>query len=329
MRNGMQPGTLPRIPNAHIVHRLSTVFHRVCGRNRAFGAVRTNALQIRRLSVVLLILAGLSTAPVKGAASDSLHAGVSTWKLTAIGGATAAGFIVGHGLLNDLWWKGERVPFHTNWQQDWEYAIGADKVGHAVFPYAVSRAYAGMFRWAGLDSGTAIWTGAGVAYAYQTYIEIRDGFSRGYGFSWGDVAANTIGAALPVLQHYVPDLRPLTLQISFDPSQAYRDGAYGAIIDDYTSTTHWLAVNIHDLMPTSMQTWYPEWIGLAIGHSVEGLDGRGGGRHVWYVSLDWDLARIKGIPAWLREVMDVLHAFHLPAPAIRLTPEVAWLGLKF
>lgn len=263
------------------------------------------------------------------AAADSAQDDVSHWKLGLITGGTTAGFVVGHVMLHDLWWKGERVPFHTNWQQDWEYALGADKAGHAFFPYAVSRTYAGLFRWSGLDSGTAIWAGSGVAYAYQTYIEIRDGFSRDYGFSWGDVAANTIGAALPVMQHYVPDLRPLTLQVSFSPSQAFHDGAYGAIIDDYTSTTHWLAVNVHDLLPTSAQDWYPAWLGLAVGHSVEGLDGRGAGRHVWYVSLDWDLARIQGVPTWLREVLDVLHAYHLPAPAVRLAPDVAWFGLKF
>jgi len=104
---------------------------------------------------------------------------------------------------------------------------------------------------------------------------VRDGFSRDYGFSWGDVIANTTGAALPVVQRFVPELRLINLQISFSPSEAFKRGEYAAIIDDYTSTTHWLSVSVYDYMPTSWQQWYPPWLNLAIGHSVTDLDGNG------------------------------------------------------
>ena len=105
---------------------------------------------------------------------------------------------------------------------------------------------------------------------------MRDGFSRDYGFSWGDVTANTTGAALPVVQRFVPELRLINLQISFSPSEAFKRGEYAAIIDDYTSTTHWLSVSVYDYMPTSWQQWYPPWLNLGIGHSVTDLDGNGG-----------------------------------------------------
>jgi len=244
-------------------------------------------------------------------------------------GGTVAGFTIGHVWLNDLWWKGTKTDFHFNTKQDYQYALNADKLGHAYFAYAGTTVYGDLFRWTGMDSTSAIWSGFGVAMAYQTYIEVRDGFSEGYGFSWGDMAANTLGASLPVAKHYVPALRPIDLQISFWPSQAYKDGAYNAIIDDYTSTTHWLALSIYDWMPSDWQQWYPPWLGVAIGHSVENLDGMGGGNSVVYLSLDWQPHKINGLPDWLRSVLRALHLYHLPAPAVKVYPNVVWYGLRF
>jgi len=258
---------------------------------------------------------------------DSLG-GIDPFRLTLVAGGTVGAFVWGHAMQNDLWWKGTWVPFHVNWEQDWRYALGADKLGHATFPFMASRAYGMAFRWCGMDTATSIWASSGVALAYQTYIEVRDGFSRDYGFSPGDMVANVFGAGLPVAQHYVPALRPFTLQLSFWPSQAFRQGSHNAIIDDYTSTTHWLSVSMADVLPQDW-TWYPAWLNLAVGHTVENLDGRGGGNHVVLLALDWNLQRIAGLPAWLRDVFHVLHTYHLPAPAVRLYPTVAWFGLRF
>lgn len=245
-----------------------------------------------------------------------------------VGATTIGGIIYAHGLQDNLWWKGTYSPFHLNVKQDWTYALGADKLGHMLTPYAASRIWSYGLRQCGFDSSTAIWIASGFALSYQSYVEIRDGFSADYGFSPADMVANVVGAGLPVVQHYVPWLRAVTLQISFYPSQAFRDGAYGAIIDDYTSTTHWISFDMADVVPSSW-TWYPGWLNLAIGHSVENVDGRGGGSHVVYLSLDWNLARISGLPQWLRDLASVLHVYHLPAPAVRIAPSVAWFGLKF
>lgn len=276
--------------------------------------------------LTILLWYTVMNSPV-GAMTDSTD--IKPYRLGLVAGATAGAFIVGHGILNDLWWKGERVPFHINTDTDYRYALNADKLGHATFAYMAATTYADLWRWCGMDSSTALWSGFGVAMAYQTYIEVRDGFSRNYGFSWGDIAGNTIGAALPVVKHHVPALRALDLQVSFWPSQAFRDGAYNAIIDDYTSTTHWLAMNVHDVAPRGWQRWIPPWLGLAVGHSVRNINGNGSGERVLVLSLDWQLHRIPGLPDWLRDVARVLHCYHLPAPAVQVLPTVVWYGLRF
>jgi hypothetical protein len=277
--------------------------------------------------IILLVTWGELSAQSQATNDDS--SSVSTWKIGVVSGITVGAFLIGHVYLNNLWWKGKPSDFHINSTTDYTYALGADKMGHLTFAYAATTVYADAFRWCGMDSSSAVWSGAGVAMAYQTYIEIRDGFSADYGFSWGDVAANTIGAALPVVQHYAPIIRPLELQLSFWPSDAYREGAYNSIIDDYTSTTHWLAMSIVDWMPGSWQRAYPPWLGIAIGHSVENLNGLGGGNHVVYLSLDWNLARIPRLAPWLQSLLRIMHLYHLPAPAVKIYPTVTWYGLRF
>lgn len=259
---------------------------------------------------------------------DSI-ATVDPWKLASVAAVGTTGFVVGHAVLQELWWKGEPRDFHINFAQDWTYALGADKVGHAYFTSMATSVLARSFRWTGMDSATAIWSGAAVALLYQTYNEVRDGYSVRYGFSPGDMAANIIGASLPIAQHYYPWLRNFTVQISFYPSDAFRRGMYGAIIDDYESTTHWLSVDVHGILPTSAKAWYPPWLNLAVGHSVRGILGETSPQHVFIVSLDWNLQRIDGLPEWLRNVMSALHMYHLPAPALEIHPNRTWFGLRF
>lgn len=255
--------------------------------------------------------------------------GVDPWRLGTVSAIGVGAFAIGHGWLNTLWWKGEPTSFHWNVQQDWTYALGADKVGHAYFTSMATTALAGTLRWSGMDSASAIWTGAGVALLYQTYNEVRDGFSVKYGFSPGDMVANTLGAALPVAQYYAPSLKNVTFQISFYPSEPFRQGMYGAIIDDYESTTHWLSFDVHQMLPATMQAWYPEWVNLAVGHSVRGLTGASTPQHVFVLSLDWNLKRLPHLPDWLRQAFEYLHMYHLPAPAVELTPNFRWVGLRF
>lgn len=272
------------------------------------------------------------TAPGVCSQEDQRHdstATVDPWRLAGVAAVGTSAFVLGHGVLQELWWKGEPRDFHVNLAQDWTYALGADKVGHAYFTSMATSVLACSFRWTGMDSATAIWSGAAVALLYQTYNEVRDGYSVRYGFSPGDMAANILGASLPIAQHYYPWLRSFTFQISFYPSDAFRQGMYGAIIDDYESTTHWLSVDVHDLLPASATSWYPEWINLALGHSVRGIVGETSPQHVFILSLDWNLQRIAGLPEWLRAVLGALHMYHLPAPALEISPNRTWFGIRF
>jgi len=260
---------------------------------------------------------------------DSLRRSLSIPRLALIGGITAGGFVYGHILQNDLWWKGERSDFHFDWDHDWTYALGADKLGHFYFPYLTTNIYRQAFTWAGMDTSSALWAAGGLAFTYQTYIEVRDGFSAAWGFSWGDFAANTLGALYPVAQYHLPPLRNFDVRISFYPSEKFRNGAYGAIIDDYESTFHWLTVNVHDLLPENLRGDYPAWLNIAVGHSVRGLDLKGAGGHELFLSLDWNLEGLPGDGWFWKLLKENLKFYHLPAPAVKIYPGVVWYGVHF
>ncbi len=254
---------------------------------------------------------------------------ISVPKLVIVGGTTLGGFIGGYFFQQNLWWKGEKSAFHFDWEHDWRYALGADKLGHFYFPYAVTTIYAQAFAWCGIDTTSSLWLSAGLATAHQTFVEVRDGFSKQWGFSWGDFTANTLGAAYPVLQHYAPGLRNIDFKVSYYPSAVFKNGGYGAIIDDYESTYHWASINVHGLLPSSMRRWYPSWLNIAVGHSVRDLNAPGGGHHELYLSLDWNLEGLPGDGWFWRLLKKNLNLYHLPAPAVKIAPNAVWYGVHF
>jgi hypothetical protein len=260
-------------------------------------------------------------------ASDSGRQEVNKLKLYSILGVTSAGFIYGHAFLNELWWKGEKTSFHFNFAEDWRSSLGADKLGHFYFPYLVGNVYSELFQWSGVEEKRSHYYAASLAFFYQTYIEIRDGFSEQYGFSWGDFGANVLGASYPVLQYHYPVLKNFHFKISFYPSERFRNNSHGAIIDDYESTYHWLSFNIKNLLPENVGRHYPAFINLALGHSVHNLDAEG--RHELYIALDWNLESLPGDTWLLKFLKKTFNHYHLPSPAVRVYPGVTWFGLKF
>lgn len=265
-------------------------------------------------------------------AGDSTRAtgsGINYYKLGTIGAATTAGFIYGHALNNDLWWKGEKSSFHFNWKDDWEYALGSDKFGHFFFPYMTTTIYSGLFTWSGMSKSASFTAAASLAFGYQTYIEIRDGYSKQWGFSWGDFAANTIGAAFPLIQYYYPALDNVRFKMSFSPSERFKNNSHSVIFDDYESTYDWVSIKPDILLPISWRGYIPSYINIAIGHGVKKLDISNQAHHEWFLALDWNTEALPGDSDFLLALKRLVNFYKLPAPAIKIYPGIVWYGLKF
>jgi hypothetical protein len=254
---------------------------------------------------------------------------INTSKLYLIGGVTAGVFVCGYAVQNNLWWKGDKSKFHFTWRQDWIYALGEDKFGHFFFPYLVSNIYSQALEWAGFDKEKSLWYSSSFALAYETFVEIRDGFSKQWGFSWGDFTAAALGSAYPVFQNKIPVLKNFNFKISFYPSDRFKHGSNSVIFDDYESTYDWLSINVHKLLPENIRKFYPGFLNLAIGHSVEKLDNMGGGNHRFYIGFDWNLEDLPGGGWFWNLLKRNLNYYHLPSPVIQVYPHVIWYGLKF
>jgi len=281
----------------------------------------------RLLQIFLVFVLSCQTVSANSGASDSSE--INKKKIIVIGGATALFFTYGYVIQNNVWWKGEKAEFHFNNSKDYKYALNADKLGHFYFGYLTTNLYSDLFQWAGVKRERSLLYGGIIAFTFHTFTEIRDGFSAEYGFSWGDLAADFLGAAYPSLQEYYPVLKPFNFKISFYPSEKYKSGAYSNIMDDYESTYHWLSIDINKLLRKNSKLYFPNFINLTIGHSVNNLDGMGGGNHELYIGLDWNFEALPGdYPLW-KTIKKWLNYYHFPAPAVKVYPNVVWYGLKF
>lgn len=129
-----------------------------------------------------------------------------------------AGNIIGYsgtmvGLYSAWYSKYPQTSFHTfNDNREW---LQVDKVGHAYSAYAESYGSMEMWRWTGISRKQRIILGGLSGAAYQTVIEILDGFSEGWGWSWGDFGANILGSGLLAGQELAWDEQRIRFKFSF------------------------------------------------------------------------------------------------------------------
>ncbi len=291
--------------------------------------------------ICVLILLGELRAERDSTSATQAPLSINPWRLGAtcfvVGGAVTASQIQ----QSSMYWS-DPAPFHVNIDDDWKYAHGADKFGHAFAASLLNIGLREPLLWSGVDTVTAVWISAAFAMAHQTAIEIRDGYSQGkngefapyLGFSWGDMCANTIGASFPVLQYYIPSLKHFHYKYSLNPSEKLkRGGFYSNVMNDYESEYHWLSIDVYDLLPRAAQSYWTPFINIAIGHSVKDIVDAPNhytykGHHELWLSLDFNPNAIPGDAPWIHWLRTALNFYKLPAPCVRILPGVVWYGLR-
>src|ERR1700741_1508645 len=85
--------------------------------------------------------------------------------------------------LNQLWYKPySNGKFHCfNDNNEW---LQMDKVGHVFSTYQMGRGAIDLMQWSGFNPKATAWIGGMSGSIYMTTIELMDGFSSGWGFSW-------------------------------------------------------------------------------------------------------------------------------------------------
>ncbi|NQV03499.1 MAG: DUF2279 domain-containing protein [Bacteroidia bacterium] len=250
---------------------------------------------------------------------DTFHKGRLIGVLSAQG-VIYAGSITG---LYFLWYKNyPQSNFHLyDDNSEW---LQMDKMGHLFSSYFFSRLMYTSYRWAGVEEKRAILFGSLLTYAFLLNIEILDGFSSEWGFSWGDIAANTAGCLLFAGQQLLWEEQRFSIKYSYHPTKypGYNPDLLGNnllqnLVKDYNGMTVWLSGNISSFMPKRSK--FPKWINVAVGYGAEGLGVNNTDftrYRKFYLSLDVDFTRIPTRSKALKVFFNILNLIKVPFPAL-------------
>lgn len=242
--------------------------------------------------------------------------------------------------LNEAWYKDyERSSFHFfNDNKEWKQM---DKAGHIWSTYQISRWGTELWKWAGVNSKKSAILGGVSGIAYQSIIEIQDAFSKDWGFSWGDMAANLGGAAIFISQEIGWREQRIQIKMSYWPysyspelierrNQIFGVGMMEKILKDYNSQTYWISGNLKLFFPKSN---FPAWLNIAAGYRADGM--LGARSNTWtdksgiihnrsdikrmrrfYISPDIDFTKIKTRSRMLSSLFFLMNSIKIPAPAL-------------
>ncbi len=256
-----------------------------------------------------------------------------------------AGVIVGSMfVLNNVWYSNyKRSSFHSfNDSKEW---LQIDKIGHSWSAYQLGRCSFESWKGTGLSRKKQIWYGGAAGAAYLTTIEVLDGLSEEWGWSWSDVAANIFGSGLFIGQQLGWNEQRIGLKFSFH-AKSYdnallnnrRNALFGKtwtqqILKEYNGQTFWLSANVKSFLPN---TKLPKWLNIAIGYGAEGLFGANDNlvkdangnitfdarniprKRQWYFAPDVDFSKIKTKSKVLKTLFFIMNGIKIPAPTLEI-----------
>ena len=244
--------------------------------------------------------------------------------------------------LDKAWYASyPKSPFHLF--NDWNEWEQMDKCGHLWTAYQISRASGELWDWTGVNEKQAILLGGASGVAFQGIIEILDGYSDKWGFSWGDMSMNIAGSATYVAQQLIWKKQRIQIKLGYYPFKyderlkSRANSLFGAtgierILKDYNSQTYWISTNLDSFFP---EVGFPKWLNIAVGYNARLM--LGGTENKWedksglitdrrdipryrrfVFSADIDLTRISTKNKVLKTVFSVFNSIKIPAPAISI-----------
>ncbi len=211
----------------------------------------------------------------------------------SIGAGTIAYTGVSIGLYHTWYKQYDQIGFHTfddlgEWNQ-------MDKAGHFLTAYTESDFSFNILRWTGTSRTAALWTSVGIATLLQGTVEVMDGYSAKWGFSWSDMGFNALGTATFAAQELAWQEQRIRLKVSSLPESPYADEPVPAInneafssprqraselfghtylegfLKDYNNMTVWASINVNAFR--KQKKGFPDWLNVAVGYGSQNLYG--------------------------------------------------------
>lgn len=244
--------------------------------------------------------------------------------------ALASATLIG---LNQLWYADyEKSNFQTiNDNNEW---LQMDKFGHVFSSYQLGRIGATALNWSGSSKKDQLLYGGTLGFVFLTAVEVMDGFSKEWGFSWGDIAANGIGTGLFIGQELLWDEQRISVKFSFHQTNnaKIRPDKLGTsfneqVLKDYNGQTYWLSANIHSFFKSKN---IPKWLNMAVGYGASGM--LSGSKDIdnqlltnnsryrqYYLSFDVNLEKIKTNSHILKTILSVFNTIKVPFPTLEFS----------
>lgn len=235
--------------------------------------------------------------------------------------------------LNQLWYSDyPRSNFHTiDDSSEW---LQMDKVGHLFSTYHLGSFGANSLKWAGADRNSQLLYGSTIGFAFLSVVEVFDGTSSQWGFSWSDMAANATGTSLYVSQELLWNEQRIVPKFSFHTTQyaSVRPNVLGnsfsqQVLKDYNGQTYWLSANVNSFLK---QSKIPKWLNVAVGYGADGMiTGRSEindsflypetqRTRQFYLSLDVDLTKIYTKSQFWKTFFSIFNSIKIPAPTFEI-----------
>lgn len=243
-------------------------------------------------------------------------------------------------------WAGSLIALQSIWYSENNSAtfqffddsknwLGMDKAGHIYTAYQLNRLSSDLYQWSGVPQKKSAWLGFGISMGYQTTLEILDGFSTTWGWSWADFGANIIGSSLYTGQEIVWKEQRILPKFSYHPTDfaAIRPSVLGStfsesLLKDYNGQTYWLSFSPRSFFPH----WgIPKWACLSFGYSAH--EKLVGSQSVYFdatsgvtyreqreflFSLDIDLSQLPIKRAWLKTIVKQFNYLKVPFPTLMI-----------
>ena len=289
--------------------------------------------------IFLVVAAGILPAVTVSAQNDSLTS--KKQNRIAFGSAIVySASLVG---LNKLWYQDYAQSFFHTFNDNKEW-LQVDKVGHFYSTYTLSKLSYELYPRNGeMVNKQALLYSGGSAFVFLTTIELFDGFSEEWGFSWGDFLANSGGISLFVGQELLFQKQIVQIKYSYQntgyrklrPNTLGENTLQGAF-KDYNGQTYWASFNLHSIS----ERVKPNWLNIAVGYGGNQMLFANEGENnkvelyperQYYISLDVDFSQFKTNKKWLEWCFKIANCIKVPAPAIRFSKNTTptYYGLFF
>lgn len=262
--------------------------------------------------------------------------------LILVGSIFSALFVGQHVWQEETIWK-NKASFKI--KEDAIYSLYADKGGHFFGGYIMSYTFNETLLAVGFGKDDGILWGSILGLAYQTYVEVLDGYGQNFGFSPSDFYADVVGSAYYYAQQKIPVLQNFTPKFHYYPAEWHGEHSrkpHDSFIDDYSSQTFYVSINVHNLLPDNYSKYWPEWLELTVGYAARNLSindpyyqhitpypgsypyksnyAEAWGNPKYIVGLDYDVVKLlpDGCNAW-NWFKQSLNYWKLPSPAIEFS----------